>query len=230
MRRWIALLVALTMVGGVAVPVVADAAPAKSAKSAKAQKKKKKKKKRKKSAAKPAQGAPGPQGPAGPAGPAGSPGTTIVARARLAAPVTISSNEMTPVPLTGGRWMQQADETDDFVGEATVTLPAECTVAGPGPTDDPIWWLEDQAFGAEYFGGAWGELKLGKDTLAWVDYPVWPEEAGKTVTRSFHIDRKLMEPGTPTERELTLEFGRYCEGEGQDFKVEAVKVNVVGIR
>ena len=226
MRRMIALLVALTMVGGtVAVPVVSHAAPAKSAKAKKKKAKKKKRKKATRSA--PVQGAPGPQGPAGPAGP---PGTSIVARARLAAPMTITRNEMTAVPLTGAKWTQQADETDDFVGEATVTLPSECTVAGPGPTDDPVWWLEDQLYGAEYIGGAWAELKLGTESLGYVDFPVWEEDAGKTITRSFYIDRKLMEPGTPTERELTLQFGRFCDGEGQDFKVEAVKVNVVGIR
>ena len=229
MRRWIALLVALTMVGGgVAVPVVADAAPAKSAKAKKAKKKKARKKKRRKAArTAPAHGVPGPQGPAGPAGP---PGTAVVARARLAAPVTVGSEEMVPVPLTGSKWVQQADETDDFVGEVSVTLPPECTVAGPGPTDDPIWWLEDQIYGTEYFGGGWGELKLGDETLGFAEFPVWPEDAGKTITRSFYIDRKLMEPGTPTERELTFRFGRYCEGEGQDFRIEALKVNVVGIR
>lgn len=226
MRRLIALLVALTMVGGtVAVPVVAHAAPAKSAK--KAKKKKAKKKKRKRGAA---QGAPGPQGPAGPAGPAGPSGTAVVARARLAAPVTLTSNSDTPVPLAGGKWTQQADETDDFIGEATVTLPAECTVEGPGPADDPVWWLEDQMYGAYYVGGAWGELKLGEENLGYVDFPVFEEDAGKTVTRSFYIDRKLMEPGTPTDREVTLKFNRFCDNADATFTIQAVKLNVIGIR
>ena len=230
MRRWIALLVALAMVGGgVAVPVVADAAPAKSAKAkAKAKKKKAKKKKRKKAArTAPAQGTAGPQGPAGPAGP---PGTSVVARARLSAPMTITSSEMVKVPLTGSKWTQQADETDDFVAEATVTLPAECTAPEPGPMDSPIFWAESQVYGYEFVGGGFGDLKLGDEYLGFVDFPVFAEDAGKTITQSFHIDRKLMEPGTPTDRELTFEFSRYCEGEGQDFKVEALKVNVIGIR
>ena len=224
MRRWIALLVALTMVGGVTVPVVADAAPAKSAK---AKKKAKKKKKRKKAASKPARGAPGPQGPAGPAGP---PGTTIVARARLVAPMTISGEEMVKVPLTGAKWIQQADETDDFIAEATVTLPPECTTSGPGPTEDPIFWAESQAFGYEFVGGGFGDLRLGGEYLGFVDFPVWEGEGGKTVTQSFHIDRQLMEPGAPTERELTFEFGKSCNSEGQDFRLESLRVNVVGIR
>lgn len=229
MNRLVALLVALLLVGGgaTAVPVAADAGPAKASKAKKA-KKAKKKKKRKKRSGPARQGQPGPQGPAGPAGP---PGTSIVARARLVAPMAITSNEgMTNVPLTGASWTQQADETDDFVGEATMRLPAECTASGPGPTDNPIWWLEDQVYGFEYIGGAWGELKLGKETLGYVDFPVWPEQAGKTVTRSFYIDRKLMEPGTPTARGLTVEFGKYCEEEGQDFQLESLKINVVGIR
>lgn len=230
MRRFVALLVALTMVGGtVAVPVVAHAAPAKSA-AKKAKKKKAKKKKRKRSAAG-AQGAPGPQGPAGPAGPAGPSGSTVVARARLAAPVTLTSNDGTPVPLMGAKWVQQADETDDFIGEATVTLPAECTVEGPGPTDDPIWWLEDQVYGGGFYvGGAWGELKLAEENLGYVDFPVFEEDAGRTVTRSFYIDRKLMEPGTPTEREVTLKFNRFCDNADATFTIQAVKLNVIGIR
>ena len=229
MGRMIALLVALSMVGGaVALPVIADAAPAKSAKAKKAKKKKAKKKKRKQAArTAPAQGRPGPQGPTGPAGP---PGTSVVARARLVAPMTISSEEMVSVPLTGSKWIQQADETDDFVGEVSVTLPSECTVAGPGPTDNPTWWLEDQIYGYEYFGGGWGELRLGDETLGFAEFPAFPEEGGKTVTQSFHIERKLMEPGAATDRELTFAFARYCEGAGQDFKVEALRVNVIGIR
>lgn len=228
MRRVIALFVALLLCGGgAAVPVTADAAPAKASAKAKKAKKKARKKKRKKRPA-PAQSQPGPQGPAGPAGP---PGTSIVTRVRLAAPTTISSNDdMVNVPLTGAKWTQQADETDDFVGEVTVTLPAACDVSGPGPTDDPLFWAESQIYGYEFMGGGWGALKLGKEYIGFVDFPVYEEEGGRAVTQSFYIDRKLMEPGTPTERELTFEFGKYCEGEGQDFRLDALKVNVVGIR
>lgn len=225
MKRAIALVVALLLLGGHAVvePVSAGAAPAKSAKAKKAKKKKAKKKKRKA----PAKAAPGPAGPAGPAGP---PGTSIVARARLAAPMTITSPEMTRVPLTGAKWIQQADESDDFIAEATVTLPAQCDAPEPQPTSDPLFWAESQVFGYEFIGGGFGNLKLGGEYVGFVDFPVFEEDAGRTITRSFYIDRKLMEPGTPTERELTLEFGKWCEGEGQDLRLESVKVNVIGIR
>ncbi len=234
MSKLIALLVALSVAGAgaVALPVAADAAPAKAKKCSKGAAKKKKCKRPKKRPAPQAQ-QPGPQGPAGPAGPAGqpgSPGTTIVARARLAAPMTITGDDMVKVPMTGATWTQQADETDDFVGEATMKLPAECTASGPGPTDNPMWWAEDQAFGTEYFGGAWGDIKLGKEFIGYVDFPVFPEEGGRTVTSSFHMQRKLMEPETATPRELTIEFGKYCEGAGQDFQLESVKVNVIGVR
>jgi hypothetical protein len=154
----------------------------------------------------------------------------VVARARLTAPMTISGTEMVAVPLTGAKWIQQADETDDFVAEATLTLPAECTGYQPGPADDPIFWAESQVFGYEFVGGGFGALKLGREYIGYVDFPVFEGEAGRTVTRSFYIDRKLMEPGTPTERELTLEFGDYCEGDGQELRLEAARVNVIGIR
>ena len=232
-RRLIGLLVALVLVGGhaAATPAGASAAPAKAKKCKKrASAKQKCKRAKKRTAAKPVAGPPGQPGAQGPAGPAGPPGTTIVARARLAAPMTITGEEMVDVPLTGASWTQQADETDDFVGEVTVTTPAACDVSGPGPTDDPIFWAESELYGYEFFGGGWGALKLGEDYIGYVDFHVWEEEAGKTVTQSFYIDRKLMEPGTPTARQLTFEFGKYCEGEGQDFRVEAVKVTVVGIR
>ena len=229
-RRVIALCVALALVGGgaSALPVAADAAPAKAkAAKKKAKAKKKKRKKKKPAPAAAQQGQPGPQGPAGPAGP---PGTAVVARAKLAAPATYSGIANGKPALEGAKWTQQAGETDDFVGEVTMTLPKECTVSGPAPTDDPVWWLEGELGGWEYVGGAWVELMLGDQWVGYADFPVWEGEGGRTVTQSFQIERKLMEPETATDRELTARVDTYCENEDATFTLQALKVNVIGIR
>lgn len=227
MRRWIALAVALLLAGGgvATTPVVADAAPAKAAKAKKKGKKAKRKKRKKRATA--TRPVAGPQGPAGPAGP---PGTSVVARVRTAQPSTASGMANAPIALTGATWTQQADESDDFIGEVTMTLPSECTVSGPAPTDDPVWWLESELGGWEYVGGAWVEVKLGDEYIGYADFPVFDGEAGRTVTRSLYIERKLMEPGTPTPRELKAQIGTYCENEDSTFTLQALRVNVIGIR
>lgn len=236
LRRGIALLVALLLIGGqaAATPVAAGAATSKAeAKKGKKAKKKKRKKVRKKAPAQPTAGAPGAQGPQGaqgPAGPAGPAGSSVVARVRSTGPMTAQSMGQTKVPLTGATWTQQADETDDFVGEVTMTTPAECTASGPGLTDDPVWYLEGQLGGWEYIGGAYVDVMLGKEWVGTAEFPAFPEEAGKTITRTLHIQRRLMEPGTPTERELTAQVDSYCEGDGESFTLQSLKVNVIGIR
>jgi hypothetical protein len=168
-------------------------------------------------------GLPGPRGPAGPrgsAGPQGPPGlggASIVARARSTGPVTTVSFPQSqqgrpvgaPVPLRGATWTQAANEIDSVHVEFTYTTPPETTC----PNGAPEVTIE-----------ADGEVV---NVIA--DQGQGP--GTHTKNRGPMLDLShLFEPGSPKTHTLTAHAkDTLCDGV-HHYRIDSVKVDVVGFR
>ena len=127
----------------------------------------------------------------------------VVARARLQAPVSSGgSGTEVNVPLTGNTWTQEANETDHFGAEITVTSPATC--------------------GA--FIAAKVRLKINDELLALEEITTVDGQPHK-----IRVSPGAAAPETATARTLTLTIEDVCTGE-ENFTVDAAAIDVAGAR
>jgi len=128
--------------------------------------------------------------------------SAIVAHARLTDHITAKHGDWTPIGLTGGKWVQKADELNLVAGTMEIQIPAACTGS---------------------FGNAL-TLSVDGDPLTFASAPNEPK--GKTVRLPFLIGT-LSEPGKDAEHTLTAKFGSSCSQDKEDFVVTGVSVDVL---
>ena len=156
-----------------------------------------------------AQGPGGPQGqdgPAGDKGDAGPPGTTIT---RLSGPGGQSGASNVFVPLAfNASFLQQVGEVDQFVGQATVTMPSSPCLF----TVRVLLAGEQQLLGSDAaVGGLTLKIPL---TARGADAPELP----------------LFEPEAPTTRSFTAEASSTCNTASHRITVDKVEVDVIRYR
>jgi hypothetical protein len=178
-----------------------------------------------------ASGSTGPRGetgPAGEAGEAGESGTTVVARARSAAPLTTATTTnpageyaFTPDPLTEATWTQDAGEVNELVGQVTEKVPptSECTEAGGAvPAKGDVEVFLD---GKVVARAAPSSAATAKTVSAELDF----FETGGTF---------LFEPTVNTAHTFTAKIGDGCGinggAGGGHFTIESIKVDVLGVK
>jgi hypothetical protein len=148
-------------------------------------------------------GSNGRRGPVGPQGPAGPPGGAYVgARMQSAGAVHAAHGGSTPVPLTGGDFKQDGNETDLLAGSLTLTTPSNCTGS---------------------FGNAVVITVDGNPTTFGVA-PTVP--AGKTVTLPILVGT-LTEPGSGASHHVTAAFANSCTKDGEDYTLQNMKLDVL---
>jgi hypothetical protein len=145
-------------------------------------------------------GAPGPAGPAGIDGSA-----SLGAKVRLASPVTAAHGAATSVPLTGAAWTQSAGELDLVAGSVTMQTPASCT-------------------------GSFGNSLLISIDGATNTFAVAPSlPASSTVTVPFLVGT-MAEPDNDQQHTATAQFASTCSKSGEDYTINALKLDVVKFR
>ncbi len=147
-----------------------------------------------------ADGAPGPVGPAGIDGSA-----SIGAKARLASPVIAPKGATTSVPLTNAAWTQSAGELDFIAGSVTLQTPSSCT----------------GSFGNSLL------ITIDGKTNTFAVAPAIP--ASSTITVPFLVGT-LSEPDTDQQHTATAQFASTCTKAGEDYTVNALKLDVVKFR
>jgi len=150
------------------------------------------------------------KGDAGPQGAQGAPGrdgsASIGASARLSGgEVTAPRGASTNVPVTGGAWTQSAGELDLVTGNMTVRIPATCTGS---------------------FGNA---LVVSIDGKAHTFGLAPPQPASSTVTVPLVVGT-LSPPAADTGRTLTAALGNSCTGDGENYVVTSLELDVVKFR
>jgi hypothetical protein len=140
------------------------------------------------------------------------PGSGIVARATSTEPASSNSPtpfdtaQGTPVPLTGGTWTQQADETDDVYGVVEITPPPACQSFGTTGFLAVGFFIDGERIGGASSTGVRDE------------------------TLTIALDQRYVyEPGSPRTRTLTARAADTCQ-DGNHFTVDSVRVSVNGIR
>ena len=131
--------------------------------------------------------------------------TVIVARARLASPVTAKHGVWTAVELTGASWMQPAGAVHLLAGTMKVRIPDNCT----GSIGNAL------------------SLSVDGDPVTFAAAPTAP--GTRTVTLPFLIGT-LGDPDEDTKRTLSARFGSSCAAEGEDYIVSSVKIDVLEFR
>ena len=129
----------------------------------------------------------------------------ISARARLHSPVVATHGASTDIPLTANGWRQGAGGLDLIAGTALIRMPASCT------------------------GSFMNTLTLSVDgeTTTFASAPVAAAPGGsRTPTIQFLVGT-LSEPAQNTDHTLTAKFGNQCTREGEDYRIEDVKVDVL---
>lgn len=137
----------------------------------------------------------------------------VVARARSTGPVnSVAEPGTVNDPLSGATWTQGAEELDMLLGQATVTIPAECA----------------------------GQIDLVAEVNGQgIDYLLLQPSASKepTTETTFFLNNKqygqwLFEPGKATTNNLTLTISGDCrEQEGKTavhVTVDSVSFDVLG--
>jgi hypothetical protein len=175
-------------------------------------------------------GSPGPEGKAGSEGKAGTDGTTVVARARSLAPMVTTTapdpNKEVAIkdyPLSSGTWTQGANEVNQLVGVATITVPraTECTAFNSESGDG---FIELRLDGSKV-GSAGGHTNgittptVTTTAIGWVG----PAVAGS-----------IFEPGSATSHTLTAKIGDDCGfmggNSGGHFTINSISVDVLGAK
>jgi hypothetical protein len=151
-------------------------------------------------------GSNGSNGTPGPAGPAGHDGSaSLGAKVRLASPVTAAHGASTNVPLTGAAWTQSAGELDLVAGSVTMQTPASCT-------------------------GSFGNSLLISIDGATNTFAVAPSlPASSTVTVPFLVGT-MAEPDNDQQHTATAQFASTCSKSGEDYTINALKLDVVKFR
>lgn len=129
-------------------------------------------------------------------------GSHIAARVRLAAPVAAKKQDWTPVTLIDNTWTQGANDLQLIAGTVRLTIPAKCT----GSFGNALTLMVDDA------------------PITFATAPTEP--AGTTMTLPFLVGT-LSEPGQEATHTMTAKFGSSCTQEGEEFKVEEIKVDVL---
>jgi hypothetical protein len=179
----------------------------------------------------PPNGPTGPTGERGPTGPVG--GSSIVARARAAGPVTtVTEGGGVEVPLTGGTWTQQPEEINSFpiplTGSSDLSPDVEMGVSRPSETgvcangQVPFVQVQASVDGNVLLTGSAGGGSP-------------PKPLTETVTLSDSQGRKWgAEPGTATSHTLTARAEDRCSfGAGTPpyhYTITSVTIDVIGIR
>jgi hypothetical protein len=149
----------------------------------------------------------GPRGLQGPRGLPGHNGTTIVARARSTGPVTAATTPQSD-PLTGGTWTQGATQLDTFAGQATVQEPAASDCAGQG------------------FNTMSGTVSMNGTPVG--SFSALSFSGGaQTITTPISFTGSVFEPGTATQRSLTVTVSDNCTGSAH-FVLQSVAIDVEG--
>lgn len=136
----------------------------------------------------------GAQGPQGPAGPRGS---SVVARARNAAPITTSGTIASNWPLVNNTWTQAATEVNEFFAQASVT-----TSTCPGG----------------------GQVTLFLDGEALIAFSLGSPPNVYRLSREFAF---RMEPAAAVTHQVTARVEDFCSTAGQDMTVDDFRFNVV---
>jgi hypothetical protein len=156
------------------------------------------------------QGSPGPEGPRGPEGPAGANGSSIVARLRLATPVTINvENQAVNVPLDPGTWVQRPGEVNSLVARVEATSPPS-----PHPSCHPPPQLGNVVTYELFLDGV-PLSSLGG---------AFPLDQSKIL--EVGIERVLFEPGVETDHTVTAQVRVNCAGT----VIEELSIDVMGVR
>lgn len=165
----------------------------------------------------------GPQGPQGLEGPEGPAGTAVTARVRLAAPVTLNTEDFFNLPLDSSTWVQEADALN------TLYLRARATgVDTIDPGCNPTANLDVDVF----VDGALVN-SMGASAGRTIAFSV-PQGASRAVEFgppifSIHgndvFSHVLFEPGADTAHTLTAQARTSCEG----LVVNELSVDVVAV-
>jgi hypothetical protein len=133
---------------------------------------------------------------------------SVIARIRSTAGVqTGDGGEASPVniPLSGNQWTQGANEIDVAFGEITYKEPPTCTNGGL----DILLLLDGVPVDEDGFGA----------------------DPNETVTEPFARSRPFVfEPGVDKPRTLTLQAFDSCDNAGEQYSVQSIKVDILGIR
>jgi hypothetical protein len=171
-------------------------------------------------------GAAGPKGDTGPKGdkgetgapgPAGSGSTgssTVVDRARSVTPVTPATRDPVtfPVALTGASWTQKADEVDQLVGSANITLPAGCVD------------------GANYPGGVVEvSVSVGGGTPILVGSAGQAQSPGTFEVPVRFTAPTLFEPGADAVNTFSAVFYDFCDS-GPHATLNSLRLDAIGTR
>jgi len=132
-------------------------------------------------------------------------------------------------PLTDASWSQGANELNELVGEVTVTNPTKTDCSRMTPNGKNV--VGKGLISVLLNGTLVGTIKelAGKEESSTTNVPIkWFSEGGKAGPTLL-----LWEPGAETSRALTVRAADDC-GEaggssGGHFKVEGVKVDVLGV-
>jgi len=120
-------------------------------------------------------------------------------------------------PVTGGTWTQAATQTNLIYGEVSVREPDACTGSG---------FLYGYAGVAVYWSDGWTLQPAATATFNWT-----PEMQGRTATVLLNSPSSTARsaPGADTPRHLTATAFDNCAGAGENFTLESLKVDVIGV-
>jgi hypothetical protein len=147
-------------------------------------------------------------------------GTRVVARARSATPVTtVAYPALAWVPLTGGKWVQGAQEIDQISGQITYTHQPGCE-----GTPNVDVFLDKSLMTARVAPPRAGEPATATSTRRFL----WRlARTSRTIVETSLVE-ELFEPGVATPHQLTAEVSDGCTQ--SHMTVNALSLDVVGVR